>query len=174
MKFGAKRVVTVAMLGFGLLAGRGAAAQEAATEGPKVIVTRIFTGADGLSHAEDIELKRGPGGLGDMLKATGARLTSQAPTPGADPSFKGVTPASAKEWHNGPARQFVITLTGHSEVEVGGGVHVDAGPGHINLIEDTTGKGHITRVFGPEGRIELWIPLADGVLVQGKVTPRTK
>jgi hypothetical protein len=34
-----------------------------------------------------------------------------------------------------------------------------AGPGQINLIENTTGKGHITRHF--EERIALTIPLAD-------------
>ena len=65
------------------------------------------------------------------------------------------TDPNAAEWHTGPARQFVITLTGHSEVEVSGGVHVAAGPGHINLIEDTTGKGHVTRNFGPDDRIAL-------------------
>ena len=47
-------------------------------------------------------------------------------------------------------------------------------PGHINLIEDTTGKGHITRNFGPEDRIVLTIPLAEGVVIDGKRTPRTR
>ena len=45
---------------------------------------------------------------------------------------------------------------------------------HINLIEDTTGKGHITRNLGPEDRIVLTIPLADGVVIEGKRTPRTR
>ena len=40
----------------------------------------------------------------------------------------------------------MITLAGSSDLEVSGGVHVAAGPGHINLIEDTTGKGHIARL----------------------------
>jgi hypothetical protein len=53
-------------------------------------------------------------------------------------------------------------------------VHVAAGPGHINLIEDTTGKGHITRNFGPDDRIALTIPLADGVVIQGVKKPRTR
>ncbi len=53
-------------------------------------------------------------------------------------------------------------------------VFVCFGPGHINLIEDTTGKGHMTRNFGPEDRIVLTVPLADGVVIEGKRTPRTK
>ena len=73
-----------------------------------------------------------------------------------------------------PARQFVITLAGNSELEVSGGVHIAAGPGHINLIEDTTGKGHITRNFGPGDRIVLTIPLAEGVVIEGTRKPRTR
>ena len=38
-----------------------------------------------------------------------------------------------------------------------GGKKVAVGPGHINLIEDTTGKGHITHNLGPEDRIVVTI-----------------
>ena len=139
-----------------------------------VVVTRIFTGPDGLAHAEDIELNLSSRGATEMLKATGAEFSVRPPTPGADPRNMAASDPNAKEWHTGPARQFVITLSGRSEVEVSGGVHIQAGPGHINLIEDTTGKGHITRNFGPEDRIALTIPLADGVMIDGKRTPRTR
>ena len=56
-------------------------------------------------------------------------------------------------------RQYVITLSGRAELEVGDGKKVAVGPGQINLIEDTTGKGHITRNL--EDRIVVTIPLAD-------------
>lgn len=139
-----------------------------------VVITRIFTGPDGLAHAEDIELKLNARGVSEMLKATGAEFSVRPPTPGANP--RNITAAAANDpgWHTGPARQFVITLSGSSEVEVSGGVHVTAGPGHINLIEDTTGKGHITRNFGPEDRVALTIPLAEGVVIEGVRKPRTR
>jgi hypothetical protein len=139
-----------------------------------VVVTRLFTGPDGLAHAEDIELNLNSRGATEMLKATGAEFSVRPQTPGADPRNTAASDPNAREWHTGPARQFVITLTGRSEVEVSGGVHVQADPGHINLIEDTTGKGHITRNFGPDDRIALTIPLADGVVIDGKRTPRTR
>jgi hypothetical protein len=139
-----------------------------------VVVTRIYTGPDGLAHAEDIELTLNARGISEMLKATGAEFSVRPPTPGAAPGNTSASSPSAPEWHTGPARQFVITLSGSSEVEVSGGVHVLAGPGHINLIEDTTGKGHITRNFGPDDRIALTIPLADGVVVSGTRTPRNR
>src|SRR5665213_3579023 len=106
MKSGAKRVVIFFVI---VVFGLAAAQDMAAAQGHKpIIVTRIFTGADGLSHAEDIELKLGPRGVADMLKATGAEFSRRAPTQGADPNNTAATPADSKDWHPGPARQFVI------------------------------------------------------------------
>ena len=156
--------------------GRGGADRDVAVaQGRKaIVITRIFTGPDGLSHAEDIELNANERGVTDMFKATGAQFSVRRPTPGANAGNTAATDPNAPGWHTGPARQFVITLAGNSEVEVSGGVRVAAGPGHINLIEDTTGKGHITRNFGPEDRIVLTIPLADGVVIEGRRRPRTR
>jgi len=55
----------------------------------------------------------------------------------------------------------VITLNGRGEIEVAGGKKIAVGPGTINLVEDTTGKGHITKVVGAEDRVTLQLPLAD-------------
>jgi len=64
-------------------------------------------------------------------------------------------------WHRAPRRQYVITLTGHAELEVAGGKKIAVGPGHVDLVEDTTGKGHITKVTGTDDRITLQLTLAD-------------
>ena len=149
-------VLTLVFVLLGVWRGGTDADVAIAQERKPVVVTRIFTGPDGLSHAEDIELTLNARGVADVLKATGAEFSVRPPS---DPN--------ATAWHTGPSRQLVITLSGSSEVEVAGGVHVSAGPGHINLIEDTTGKGHITRNFGPGDRIALTITLADGVVVDG-------
>ena len=112
-----------------------------------ITMTRIYTGADGLSRAEDVEMMLSGSGTAEM-KATSVEFSRRPPGP-------------ASEWHVGPRRQFVITLSGRAEIEVAGGKKVAIGPGHINLIEDTTGKGHITHNLGPEDRIVVTIPLAD-------------
>ena len=176
MRFVTKRLAFIVLVGFFLVIWRGNTAHDVAdAQGRKaVVITRIFTGPDGLAHAEDIELKLGSRGASEMLKATGAEFSVRPPTPGADPRNTKASDPNAPEWHTGPARQFVITLTGNSGVEVSGGVHVMAGPGHINLIEDTTGKGHITRNFGPEDRIALTIHLAEGVVIEGVRKMRTE
>lgn len=112
-----------------------------------IMMTRIYTGADGLSHAEEVEMKLN-GNATEMMKATGVEFSRRAPN-------------NSNDWHVGPRRQFVITLSGRGEIEVAGGKKVAVGPGQINLIEDTTGKGHITRNLGTEDRIAITIPLAD-------------
>jgi hypothetical protein len=113
-----------------------------------VMMTRIYTGPDGLSHAEEVEVPRTATGGYLMIPATGIQFSSRPPSTDGD-------------WHTGPRRQFVITLSGRGELELAGGQKVPVGPGHINLIEDTTGKGHITRNFGPEDRVAITIPLVD-------------
>ena len=109
---------------------------------------RIYTGADKKSHFEDLDIPLKPGTYGT--------LSDLVPSEGV--IFRETPAGGALDFHVAPRRQFVITLSGSSEVEVSGGVHVVAGPGHINLIEDTTGKGHITRNFQAP-RKSLFIPL---------------
>jgi quercetin dioxygenase-like cupin family protein len=119
-----------------------------------VVVTRIFTGPDGLTHAEEINVKLAPGGgstvteLSEMAKATGVQFRRQGPK-------------YFQDWHPASRRQYVITLSGRGEIELTGGKKIPIGPGHILLAEDVTGKGHISRGVGTEDRISLFIPLAE-------------
>jgi quercetin dioxygenase-like cupin family protein len=118
-----------------------------AQAGQSITVTRIYTGPDGQSHAEELQMKLN-GRTSELMKATGVQFSRTAA-------------GNFSDWHVGPRRQYVITLSGRGEIEVAGGKKISMGPGHINLIEDLTGKGHTTRVVGTEDRITVAIPLAD-------------
>jgi len=51
-------------------------------------------------------------------------------------------------------------LSGQLEIGLGdGGKHV-FGPGDARLVEDTTGRGHTTRVLGDRPCVTATIPLA--------------
>ena len=64
----------------------------AVAQGKKaVVITRIFTGPDGLSHAEDIELNLNARRASEMFKATGAEFSVRPPTAGANPRNTGAT-----------------------------------------------------------------------------------
>ncbi|MDA1175004.1 MAG: hypothetical protein O2826_10890, partial [Chloroflexi bacterium] len=57
--------------------------------------------------------------------------------------------------------QFVITLSGEVEIGLADGTVHRYGPGHVNLAEDVTGKGHTTRVVGDVPRVRATVQLAD-------------
>ena len=116
-----------------------------------LFMTRLYTGPDNQTHAEEVEMKFTPGNpneVGKMLPVNGAELHRGAP-------------GRVSDWHRGPRKQYVITLSGQGELEVAGGKKIAVGPGHIELIEDTTGKGHITRVTGTGERVSLQLPIAE-------------
>ena len=144
-----RRWAVVILVAVFVLAWRAQTNQDVAVAQARkpIMMTRVFTGPDGLSHAQQVEMKLN-GNVTEMMKATGAEFSRRAPGPVSD-------------WHVGPRRQFVITLSGRGELVMGDGTKVAVGPGHINLIEDTTGKGHTTQNLGSEDRIVITIPLAD-------------
>jgi hypothetical protein len=112
-----------------------------------VLMTRLFTGPDNLTHAEEVPIDF-PGGVSKLLPISSGELHLAAP-------------GNVIDWHRAPRRQYVITLTGHAELEVAGGKKINVGPGHVDLVEDVTGKGHITKVTGADDRITLQLPLTD-------------
>ena len=52
------------------------------------------------------------------------------------------------DWRPSPSRQWLFFLAGHAAIEASDGRLLRAGPGSIVLLEDTTGRGHLTRVVG--------------------------
>jgi len=144
-----RRLAVVALVGLFFVTWRTQTHQDvvvAQTRKP-IMATRIYTGPDGQSHAQEVEMQL-TGGASEMMKATGVQ-------------FRRTPAGNFSDWHVGPRRQYVITLSGRGEIELAGGKKITMGPGHINLIEDTTGKGHTTRVTGTEDRVTIAIPLVD-------------
>lgn len=109
-----------------------------------VDVWRLFTMPDGTSSMEPVKVAI-PGGRSKLLGGTGVQIVSMAGN-------------NQSTWHVGPRRQLIATLTGEGELETGDGQKLTVKPGVITLIEDLTGKGHLTR-NGPEGRLCVFMPL---------------
>jgi hypothetical protein len=143
------------LIGAGLLsfcasmpAAESADVASGARNAKPVTITRFFTGPDGLTHAEEIDVKFAPGGgVYNLLSNSGAQIRS--------------TPAGRENgYHTASRRQYVITLSGHAELVLSGGQTIHVGPGSIELAEDLTGKGHITRTVGTEDRIAIIVPVS--------------
>jgi hypothetical protein len=126
--------------------------RRAFTKEQQVKYFRIYAGPDGESHFEDVEVEMQPGSgeslLSELIPAKGVIFRQSA----ADQYI---------DWHPAPRRQFVVTLSGHAEVEASDGEVRQIGPGTIMLADDTTGKGHITRSASNEERVSLFIPLEE-------------
>jgi hypothetical protein len=137
---------------FAVLQYAGVTAEAAGAQKHKpVMINRLYTGPDGQTHIEEIEADFAPAGGNDVYRLmanSGAEL-HRAP------------PGRVADWHTAPRRQYVITLSGHGEIELMGGKKLEVGPGSIELAEDLTGKGHITRTVGNEDRVTIQIPLSN-------------
>src|SRR5205823_4256194 len=98
------KLALVVLAGFFFLVWRAGSDHDVAVAQTRkpLVVTRIFTGPDGLAHAEDIELKLNGRGAAEMMKATGAEFSVRPPTAGANPTNTAATAANDPGWHTGP------------------------------------------------------------------------
>lgn len=105
-------------------------------------ILRVYADAEGESRFESLSVseKAGPIPLTEML------VREYKP--------------SKNDWHTAPARWFAINMRGELEVETSDGERRRVGPGDLVFMEDTTGKGHVTRLLSPVSC--LFIAVADG------------
>ena len=113
-------------------------------------ILRIYTGTDGESHFEDIEvplIDRGMiGAISKLQDATGIAFRRT----GGDYNY---------DFHNAPRRQYVINLDAAVELETGDGTKRVLEAGEVLLAEDTTGRGHRSRAVSDKPRHTIFVTL---------------
>ena len=109
-------------------------------------IYRLYSGDDGQSHLEELQIADHP----ELSQAIAVSTIT----------FREWAPGHFIDWHPAPRRQYIISLSGHIEIELGDGTTHTFNPGDARLVEDTTGKGHITRVPGDTPSISCVVPLA--------------
>jgi hypothetical protein len=108
---------------------------------PEPTYVRVYADAAGESHFEDVYL---PSERHSSPTGTVEALT--APLAAERVVFRTVlSEASDTIPHNAPQPLLIIQLNGTVEVEVSDGEVRVFGPGSALVVEDTTGKGHLTR-----------------------------
>ena len=122
---------------------------------------RLWTGDDDNSHFEEGVIDLPKGERGDILSGT---------VDAASISFRETRAGGAFEWHDAPARQFVITLSGTLDFQTREGKHFTLNPGDILLAEDTAGSGHSWRLTDNTSWRRAYIVLAPGVTVPFRKT----
>jgi hypothetical protein len=113
---------------------------------------RVWADADGESHFEDVVLESH-----ERISPESGSQTVVSTVPGLHAlTFRLVVrEASSTEPHNAPERLFIINLVGEVEVAVSDGEVRGFGPGDVTLVEDTHGKGHVTRSLTRGERVTL-------------------
>jgi hypothetical protein len=101
----------------------------------------LFTGADGRSHVEHIEL---PLGAVTLVKKA---------------HFEETAAGSSRDWHTAPCEQFVITLSGTLEFSTRDCEQFTLRPGDILLASDTSGTGHRWRLIDDQPWRRLYVEL---------------
>ncbi len=113
-------------------------------------ITRIYSDEHGESHFEDIAV--------DYAESTPiGRLSARLPATGI--IFREVQPDYDLDWHNAPRRQYIINLDAAVEITVSAGETRVLGAGEVFFVEDTTGKGHLSKAVGSQLRHCVFIPV---------------
>ncbi len=118
-----------------------------------VMATRLFTGTDGLSHFEQVELQLSPLAGMPQFELSEPNKTTRS-------FVVRVPPGYFHDWHNADVRRYVIPISGYAEIEVSGGGTVPVEPGRIYIAEDITGKGHTFRVVKDRDWVGLFVDFA--------------
>ena len=113
------------------------------------MILRLFTGDDGESHFEDLDMKAWPEEWSITLS-------------GQPVNFKRREAGYFYDWHNESRRQYVITLAGELEAGVSDGTVMRFIAGDVLFAEDLEGPGHTTRTIGSEPWIYVSIPTNTG------------
>ena len=113
-------------------------------------IHHLFVDKQGESHFEDMEIP---------YIATGAAGKLSARLPATGIIFREVAPDYDLDWHPAPRRQFIVNLDAGVEITASDGEKRVIGPGEVVLVEDISGKGHLSKAVGGKIRHCLFIPI---------------
>ncbi|HTG91120.1 MAG TPA: hypothetical protein VL866_00930 [Pyrinomonadaceae bacterium] len=121
----------------------------------KASYIRLFTDNQGETHFEEIQstLARVDFAYGMPPLFVSEEIAAQAS------SFFGALAGWESDWHPSSGRHLFAVLTGAWEVTASDGETRTFAKGDVLLVEDTTGKGHTSRVLGSEESIALLVQL---------------
>jgi hypothetical protein len=113
-------------------------------------IHRLYADDTGESHFEDVEVP--------YTEATSAgRLSTRLPATGI--IFREVPPDYDLDWHPAPRRQYIINLDAGVEITASDGETRRIGAGEVLLVEDTWGKGHLSKAVDGKLRHCIFVPV---------------
>ncbi|HEX3864788.1 MAG TPA: hypothetical protein VHY35_24145 [Stellaceae bacterium] len=112
-------------------------------------IHNLYSDSNGQSHFRDIDIEWAEEGAA-------GKLSKRLPASGI--IFREVQPTYDLDWHNAPRRQYIINLDAGVQITASDGEARIIGAGEVILVEDTSGKGHLSKAV--EGKIRncIFVP----------------
>ena len=109
-------------------------------------IHNLYEDEDGQSHFRDIEVEW-------VEEGRGGKLSERLPATGI--IFRQVPPTYELDWHSAPRRQYIINLDAGVQITASDGEARIIGAGEVVLVEDISGKGHLSKAI--DGQLRHWI-----------------
>ena len=113
-------------------------------------IHNLYAAANGESHFRDIEVDWAEEGRG-------GKMSKRQPAAGI--IFRETAGSYDLDWHPAPRRQYIINLDGAVEITASDGEKRVIGPGEVFLVEDTHGKGHLSKAVAGKMRHSIFVPI---------------
>lgn len=113
-------------------------------------IHNLYADADGQSHFRDIEVEW-------VETRNFSKLSKRLPATGV--IFRETSGDYDLDWHPAPRRQYIVNLDGGVQITASDGESRIINAGEVILVEDTTGKGHLSKSVGNKMRRSIFIPI---------------
>ena len=111
-------------------------------------IHNLYTDANGESHFRDIEIDW-------VEERRGSKLSKKLPATGV--IFRETSGDYDLDWHTAPRRQYIVNLDAGVEITASDGETRVIGAGEVLFVEDTTGKGHLSKALSGQIRHSVFI-----------------
>jgi hypothetical protein len=113
-------------------------------------IHNLYVDAEGESHFRDIEVEW-------VEERRGSKLSRRLPATGI--IFRETGGDYDLDWHPAPRRQYIINLDAGVKLTASDGEVRIIGAGEVILVEDTTGKGHLSQSVNRALRHSIFVPV---------------
>ena len=113
-------------------------------------IHNLYTDADGQSHFRDIEVEW-------VENRNFSKLSQRLPATGI--IFRETSGDYDMDWHPAPRRQYIINLDAGVQITASDGEARVIAAGEVILVEDVTGKGHLSKSIGGKLRHSIFVPI---------------
>ena len=113
-------------------------------------IIRLYADDNGESHFQDVDVEL-------QAPTKSGRVSARLPATGI--IFREVPGGYDLDWHPAPRRQYIIDLDAGVQLTASDGETRRVKAGEVVLVEDTSGKGHLSKTLDGKIRHCIFVPI---------------